>query len=52
MKEPIDPKHCNRIRCVESGQAVVMNRTNAELPYVVRHRGELADSSTPAHGIQ
>ncbi len=31
---------------------VVMNRTDAELPYVVRHRGELADSSIPAHGIQ
>ncbi|QJC53864.1 glycoside hydrolase family 30 protein [Paenibacillus albicereus] len=31
---------------------VVLNRTDAELPYVVRHRGQLADSAIPAHAIQ
>lgn len=31
---------------------VVMNRTDAELPYALRYRDRLAETSVPAHGIQ
>lgn len=31
---------------------VVMNRTDAEIPYALRIRGQLADASIPAHAIQ
>lgn len=31
---------------------IVMNRSEQELPYTLRHRDELAESSVPAHSIQ